>query len=354
MHSYLISLISVRNAITSNQKNRDLFPYRFDLDFSGSIIMSILSKQFYNLYPSKEPGRLDLLRWKLFYPAEKWPDHVENNQKPVLPNLIIDNEVYVTMINHASLLIQVAGLNIITDPIFSERASPFSWMGPKRVRAPGILLNELPKIDYVVVSHSHYDHMDIPSLKQLALKDNPQFLVPLNNAPILKKHGINHIHELAWWQQISINGHQSITLVPTHHWSQRTLLDRNHALWGGFLIQSKALKILFAGDTGFGEGKHFELIQNKFGNIDLSLLPIGSYEPRWFMQHYHLNPEEAVKAHHILGSKKSIGIHFGTFRLTNEAYDDPVIELNNQLQKHGIKSNHFAAPSNGQTLYFTF
>ena len=318
-------------------------------------MVNAYGKHFANLYPSKEPSKLDILRWKLFYPAEKWPAYIQNEHKPELPNIIKPNEVYVTMINHATLLIQVAGLNIITDPIFSKRASPFNWMGPKRVRAPGLMLKDLPLIDYVMVSHSHYDHMDIPSLKQLAaFKSNPQFLVPLNNAPILKKHGISNVHELAWWQQMTINAHQSITLVPTHHWSQRTLLDRDRALWGGFLIQSNALKVLFAGDTGFGEGKHFELIHNKMGNLDLCLLPIGSYEPRWFMQYHHMNPEEAVKAHQLLRCKKSIGIHFGTFQLTNEGYNAPVIELNSQLQKHNLSSDDFAAPSNGQTLHYIF
>jgi L-ascorbate metabolism protein UlaG (beta-lactamase superfamily) len=320
----------------------------------GLSVINTIGKHFSNLYPSKEPGRLDILRWKLFYPAEKWPKHVENTHTPQLPNSISKSQVYVTMINHATLLIQVAGLNILTDPIFSERASPFSWMGPKRVRAPGLLFKELPKIDYVLVSHSHYDHMDIPSLQQLARKDNPIFLVPLNNAPILQKNGINNVQELNWWQQFTINPHQSITLVPSHHWSQRTLFDKDRSLWGAFVISSNDLKIFFAGDSGFGEGKHFEMIKSKMNKIDLSLLPIGSYEPRWFMQYHHMNPDEAVKAHKILSATKSIGIHFGTFQLTNESYEAPVIELKNQLLKQQVPSEDFIAPNNGQTMEFTF
>lgn len=309
-------------------------------------------KHFSNLYPSKEPGFLDVLRWKLGYPATKWPAHIPNTQIPALPSVIAENEVFVTFINHASLLIQIAGLNIITDPIFSLRASPFSWVGPKRARDPGLALDDLPKIDLVLISHNHYDHMDLPSLKQLAVKHNPQFIVPLNNAHYLKSKGITKIIELDWWQQFPINDHQSITFVPMHHWSKRTLFDNNEALWGGYFIKDFSMKILFAGDTGFGNGKHFEAIREKCGKIDLGLLPIGSYEPRWFMQYHHLNPEDAVKVHLLLGCKQSIGMHFGTFQLTNEAHDAPALELSMALQKEGLTEKDFITPSNGQTLHF--
>ncbi|MCS5711532.1 MBL fold metallo-hydrolase [Candidatus Berkiella aquae] len=309
-------------------------------------------KHFYNFWQNKitSKGWLDFWKWKFFQQQSKWPTQVENTETPALPLSILPDEFYITFINHSTELIQTYGLNILTDPLFSLRTSPVSWLGPKRVRAPGLALKDLPKIDIVIISHNHYDHMDLVSLKALTEKDNPLFIVPLQNAYILNKKGITNIIELDWWQTHYINENRSITAVPAQHWSKRTLFDTNKSLWCSFIINIDETQIFFAGDTGFSE--HFKLIKQRMGKMDICLLPIGSYEPRWFMKANHLNPEEAVKAHIDLGSTLSIGMHYGTFQLSDESYDDPINHLQLALQQLQINKNHFLTPTNGKTIYF--
>ncbi|MBN9288931.1 MAG: hypothetical protein BGO43_07675 [Gammaproteobacteria bacterium 39-13] len=309
-------------------------------------------KRFYNLWHHQIPskGRAALLKWKLTQKKNFWPKHIANTEIPQLPDNIETDELYITFINHSTELIQVQGLNVLTDPLFSKRTSPVSWLGPKRVRAPGMILKNLPPIDVVIISHNHYDHMDLPSLRALKHKDDPLFIVPLQNAYILNKVGITKIIELDWWQEHVINESNTIMAVPMQHWSQRTFSDINKSLWSGFSLTLGEIKILFAGDTGYGQ--HFKLIRDKIGKMDVSLLPIGAYEPRWFMKGSHLNPEEAVKAHIDLESTLSIGMHFGTFQLSDEGYDDPVIHLQEALKKHQICEEYFLAPTNGRTTYY--
>lgn len=279
-----------------------------------------------------------------------WPTFVENKATPILGTQLKADEVYVTYINHASHLVQLQNMNILTDPIFAKRAGPMSLIGPKRVRKPGIELHELPNIDVVLISHNHYDHMDLAALKKLESQFHPLFIVPLGNRKYLKAQHFSRVIELDWWQTHKLDPAHSITLVPAQHWSMRTLKDANKALWGGFWIQFGTVKIYFAGDTGYGP--HFKSIYEKFGAPDLSILPIGTYEPRWFMKEQHMNPEEAILASLDLQSYLSLASHHQTFNLSYEKINDPVIALNRRLVAHGLTDKNFMAPETGETVIY--
>jgi len=305
-------------------------------------------EKFFNVDPSirLKNNIFNLLKWKMQGGKTPWPKFIQNHIDPHLPVQIKKGKAAITFINHATLLVQFSELNILTDPVFSKRVSPISWMGPKRIRPPGVALKDLPKIDVVTLSHNHYDHLDLPSLKKLNDLFKPLFVVPLGNAKLLNLAGIKNVTELDWWQNINIkNG--IITLTPAQHWSARSLRDKNKALWGGFIYSFYGQKIFFAGDTGYSS--HFKEIFNRFGAMNISLLPIGAYEPRWFMKFHHMNPEEAVLAHIDLHSKKSIGMHFGTFRLTNEGHEDPIHDLKASLNLYHLSEEEFITLHQGET-----
>lgn len=310
-------------------------------------------ERFYNEDRTEnvEKSLFDVIKWKFWGgDAKPWPETVDDNVVPNFPQRLKQGEGAVTFINHATDFIQFERLSVLTDPVFSERVSPVSWVGPKRHRKPGAALAELPKIDIVIISHNHFDHMDINSLVLIDKKDHPTFIVPLGNKKYLEKKGIKNVVELDWWQRYTSDDGSNITLVPMQHWSARGLFDRFEALWGGYVIESSGLKVMFAGDTGYNQ--QFKKIKEKFGAMDLSLLPIGAYEPRWFMKEQHLNPKEAVQAHLDLHSKLSVGMHFGTFQLTDEGIKEPEIALKKALIAKRINPKEFLAPKNGQTISF--
>ncbi len=197
-----------------------------------------------------------------------------------------------------------------------------------------------------LLSHNHYDHFDVPSIQDLWKRDHPLFIVPLRNGKLIRSLGIHKVIELDWWQEHRLSAEQSFILTPAKHWSRRGFFDYCKALWGGFILKSPDLQIFFAGDTAYSG--HFKMIQERYGAMDLSLLPIGAYEPRWFMREFHMNPEDAVEAHIDLESKLSMAIHFGTFRLTDEGIDDPVKHLHESLTARNL--SNFIAPDHGQTL----
>ena len=301
--------------------------------------------RFHNPEINNDKSLLDVLGWKIKGQAATWPDWVEIETQAPAPTPG-PGEAVTTYINHATHLIQISGMNMLTDPIFSQRASPVSWAGPARVHKPAIALEALPKIHVVMISHNHYDHMDVESIRKLSQIHNPVFVVPLGNKELIEDMGAQKIVELDWWQDTKIeNSELKITLVPVQHWSARGMFDRNKALWGGFVVQSPSLKIFFAGDTGYN--KFFLEIKKRLGIMDLSILPIGAYEPRWFMKEQHMNPEDAVQAHVDLESRFSLGTHFGTFQLTDEAIDEPRKALSLALQKRNLSEIQFAAPTPG-------
>jgi len=252
------------------------------------------------------------------------------------------SELRVTLVNHATVLIQTAGANILADPIWSERASPFSWIGPRRHRAPGIRWDDLPQIDLALVSHNHYDHLDLPTLRRLAGGGRCQFVVPAGVARLLRSRNIDPVHELDWGDSVELSG-MRIHCVPAMHFSSRGLFDRDRTLWCGFATETECGIVYFAGDTSFGD--HFAQIRERLGAPRLALLPIGAYEPRWFMSSVHMGPDEAARAHEILGARTSIAIHHGTFQLSDEGIDTP----RRELAAHA-PSDSFRALGNGESV----
>ena len=289
-------------------------------------------------------GLMEVLRWRFQEKRARWPDQVVDPVFPPPPATVDPGSAAITFINHASFLIRLPGVVVLTDPIFSERCSPLSWAGPRRVRPPGIALANLPRPDVVLLSHNHYDHMDFPTLRALQARHAPMFITTLGNAQTLAKLGIVAT-ELDWWQNTTARTLR-ITATPAQHFSARTPFDRNRSLWGGFMLANEAGSILFAGNSGAGD--HWASIRARLGAPGIALLPIGAYEPRWFMAPVHMNPEEAVDAHLALGARQSIGMHFGTFQLTDEAIDAPLLALDAARRKTGVET--FATLGFGETI----
>jgi L-ascorbate metabolism protein UlaG (beta-lactamase superfamily) len=276
-------------------------------------------------------------------PEPGWP--VWASDPPQAPPPERSAGLRVTFVNHATLLVQIEGVNILTDPQWSDRASPVSWAGPKRHRAPGIRFEDLPPIDLVLVSHNHYDHMDLPTLRRLETRTHPRFVAALGNAAFLKSQGIP-AEDIEWWQTLTLPGGLKVTSVPAQHFSARSVNDRNNALWGGFVVQGKSESVFFAGDTGYGP--HFAEIGRRFPGIRVALLPIGAYLPRWFMKPMHISPEEAVQADLDLGAQAAVPMHYGTFKLSEEGIDDPVKDLRQALIARGSSAPAFVILKPGE------
>jgi L-ascorbate metabolism protein UlaG (beta-lactamase superfamily) len=266
---------------------------------------------------------------------------------PPPPERVDGDRLLVTFINHSTVLMQTGGLNILTDPIWSMRASPVSWSGPKRHTAPGVRLDDLPPIDIVLLSHNHYDHCDIPTLRRLAVRYSPRIITSLGNTALLESKGIGRGVDLDWWQDADLSDALRVTAVPAEHFSGRGLGDRNRTLWCGFVIEGSGGPIYFAGDTGYGP--QFDEIASRFAPPRLALLPIGAYLPRWFMSPVHMGPDEAVRAHQALKASASLGIHIGTFALADDGEDEPVEELKEELKKAGIPGDRFRALKPGES-----
>lgn len=304
-------------------------------------------RAFHNLNKTEPKSLWTVIHWVITGDHAPWPKKLIKSAGYVLP-VPKKNQIIVTYINHASCLIQTGNINIITDPHYSHRASPVGWAGPHRVHEPGVPYDKLPPIHVVLISHDHYDHMDKRTLKRLYKDHKPTFIVGLGNDVHLKSFGITeNVKTLDWWQSVKIEG-LTYTFVPGQHFSGRGIFDHNTALWGGFVIQANKAKIFFNGDAGYSS--HYKEINGRFGPMDVSLLPIGAYQPRWFMQAMHTNPKEAVMAHLDLQSKTSIGIHFQTFQLSEEPYDQPVIDLELAKEEYKIAADAFVAPDFGQSF----
>ncbi|HMV76454.1 MAG TPA: MBL fold metallo-hydrolase [Leptospiraceae bacterium] len=313
-------------------------------------------KGFRNLSPDAQMRNLlDVIRWQTENIFKKLPSRNPKDYSFT----VYSNDGYelkknreqfsATWVGHATVLIQIDGKNILTDPIWSERCSPVGFAGPKRYTAPGIDIDRLPKIDAVVISHNHYDHMDIPTLKVLDKKFSPVIYAGLRNREFLKSEGLKNPVELDWWQSDESAGIK-ITFTPTQHFSGRGVLDHGETLWGSYVIEGKTKKAYFAGDTAYFSG--FAEIGNKFPKIDLAILPIGAYEPRWFMKPVHMNPEESVKTFLDLKADNMLPMHYQTFVLTDEPLDEPLRLTKELFEKNGISLTRLADLKIGESRFW--
>lgn len=296
-------------------------------------------KTFYNSATIQPKGFGSILKWLWTRQPGQWQKSAapQISSKPVAA---VRQGTRITFVNHATFLLQMDGLNILTDPVWSNRASPFSWIGPKRHRMPGIAFEDLPRIDIVLISHNHYDHLDLPTLKKLFVAHAPKIVVPLGVKKFLESNGISNVVELDWWDDTDVNEKISIQAVPAQHFSGRGMFDRNATLWCGYVIKTSSGNLYFAGDTGYNS-QMFQEIGQRSGSIRVAMLPIGAYKPQWFMSPVHISPEEAVKIHMIMNIETSIAMHFGTFRLADDGQEDPVRDLEKAVKKFRLEENEF-------------
>jgi N-acyl-phosphatidylethanolamine-hydrolysing phospholipase D len=312
---------------------------------------------FRNNYPTLERGsfwKWQWDRWTKGVPEDPKDGYAFASMKPDAAYLAANrSEPTLTWIGHATFLVQVGGVNLLTDPMFSERASPVSFAGPKRHVETPLDLGSLPHIDAVVVSHNHYDHLDLPTVKRLNAQQGgaPRFFVPLGLKQWFHSNGIDNVTELDWWDSAQHMG-LILTLAPVQHWSSRTPWDRNRTLWGSWVIEQGHMRLFFGGD--FGYSQDLADIGRHFGSIDFAMLPIGCYEPRWFMSVMHVNPEEAVRAQQDLHARYAVGMHWGTFRLTDEVLDEPPRKLAEALKQAGVAPERFFVMRHGQMRKLDF
>lgn len=304
---------------------------------------------FENLENVEAKGFLDVLKWSFNREEGEWKEFTEEDvsfaEKPASS---VTNSLSITYVNHATFLIQTGGLNILTDPVWSERVSPLSFAGPKRMRPPGLKFQDLPEIDLVIISHNHYDHLDIETLKKLNDQHSPEFIVPLGVDLYLDQEGISNTTSLDWWEGDSVSESLKVTAVPAQHFSARGLFDRNKTLWSGYVLETDSGTVYFAGDTGYG--KFFKEIGEKFNSVTVALIPIGAYKPEWFMGPIHVNPEEAIQVHKDVNAEISFGMHFGTFPLADDGMKEPVNDFSEAMKKPENAEVNFKLLTEGDTF----
>jgi len=289
--------------------------------------------RFYN--PDVRPVRfLDLIRWLRTRQPSAWRKWIPSSYGPKPAEWVGANQLRVTFVGHSTVLIQTGALNVVTDPIWSNRASPVRWAGPKRHRAPGLRFDDLPPLDAILISHDHFDHLDAPTLRRLRGRHRAQIFCPLGVAKLLRKLGYAHSVELDWWQTTECVSGVRIHCTPAQHFSGRSLFGRNRTLWCSWLLETPDGNIYFGADTGFGP--HFRDIAQRFPSPRLALLPIGAYRPEWLMSPMHMSPDEAFRAHQILQAQTSVAIHYGTFRLADDGESEAVQRLRELGTQAGI------------------
>jgi L-ascorbate metabolism protein UlaG (beta-lactamase superfamily) len=280
-------------------------------------------KRFFN--PGVPPQRFtEAMRWMLHRERGPWRKKISSVPGPAPRARVEGDELVVTLVNHSTVLLQTHGVNILTDPVWSERVSPLQFMGPRRHRAPGFAMDQLPQIDVLLISHNHYDHLDAPTLKKLARQQKPAVFCPLGVAPLLRKLGFERVQQMDWWEHGEWK-QGTAYCVPAQHFAARTPFDRNRTLWCGWVVELAGERLYFAGDTGYA--KLFEEVAERFAPLRLALLPIGAFRPESFMGPIHMTPEQALAAHQTLGATSSVATHYGTFSLADDGEMEPVERL---------------------------
>jgi L-ascorbate metabolism protein UlaG (beta-lactamase superfamily) len=317
--------------------------------YDGPVSDHFDGTRFFDLHGPTPRTLGEQLRWWREGGRVQWPDWAPSPYSDKPPARVTSDAWRISFVGHASFLIQSAGLNILIDPVWSQRCSPVSFAGPKRVNDPGIPFDALPRIDAVLVSHCHYDHLDVETISRLHAAHRPRVIVPLGNDAIIRDYHSNvRTEAFDWHQRVALGPNFAVTLIPTRHWSARGLTDRNKALWASFVFDTPAGRIYHVADSGYGDGQHFRAARDRYGPFRLTILPIGAYEPRWFMSDMHMNPEEAVRAFQVCGAEFALGHHYGTFQLTNEAIDAPIEALIKARVEAGIEPERFRLLKPGQ------
>jgi L-ascorbate metabolism protein UlaG (beta-lactamase superfamily) len=321
--------------------------------YAGPISDHFDGVRFFDPYGASPRSRRDLLRWfvdrRRRGTRAKWPARMPSPYADRPPARVEGATLRISYVGHASFLLQTASRNILLDPVWSKRASPFRLIGPKRVNDPGIAFAQLPPIDFVLVSHGHYDHLDVRTLSRIAAAHRARVITPLGNDVVMRNFDRTIAAEAYdWGDRVDIGGGMAVTLVASRHWSARNLSDRNMTLWASFVIETPGGRIYFVADSGYGDGRYFRAAGERYGPLKLAILPIGAYEPRWFMQDHHMNPAEAVQALIDCGAELALAHHHGTFQLTDEAIDAPVLALTEALNTAGIALERFTALQSGQ------
>jgi len=309
------------------------------------------SEFFNNPIDSADQGFSDVIKWMWEMKTVEWPEWIYDTPQPAPPLKIKKGELRITHINHATILIQIDCLNILTDPIFSDYAGPISFLGSKRIRKPGVSIDSLPKIDIILISHNHFDHLDLPTLEIIGKRDKPILITGLGIKELLDDIPFLEVKELDWWNTyFHLPDSIDITFVPALHKSGRGLFDGNETLWGGFVISNAKGHIYFAGDTGYGS--FLDELHQRFPEFRLTIIPIGSYEKRWFMKKQHMNPDDAVKAHILLNSKQSIGMHYATFlEHPEQTIDQHEKDLDTALKYYKLPRDSFLILKFGEGIY---
>jgi len=318
--------------------------------YRGPVSDHFDGERFFNPGGIEPKGRIDFLRWQLSGRGAAWPSSFPSPFPPDRPPARVESDsVRIAYVGHASFLIQTRGKGMLIDPVWSERVSPVSFLGPRRVNEPGIAFDALPSIDCVLITHNHYDHMDIPTIGRLWQRFAPRVVAPLGNDTILKAAvpGLG-AEALDWHSSVDLGGGVAVHVEESQHWSARGIGDRSHALWASFVIAAGARKLYCVGDSGFGDGATFARVRQRHPGLALALLPIGAYEPRWFMRNVHMSPDDAVQALELCGAAQAFGHHWGTFHLTNEAVEQPAADLAAALANRSIAPQRFAALRPGE------
>jgi L-ascorbate metabolism protein UlaG (beta-lactamase superfamily) len=303
--------------------------------YVGKVSDHFNGNSFYDPEVNYENSFWAVLKWQLNRENKPWPSKIKVSQYDIPPNRVYGDSLRVSNVGHVTFLIQTQGLNILTDPVWSKRASPVTFAGPKRVIDPGIKFEDLPPIDVVWISHNHYDHLDIKTIERLWKDHKPRIIAPLGNDKVIASYSKNIVVETYdWGDQVQISENVKFHLSPMQHWSARGLFDKNKALWAALTIQTNGGAIYFVGDSGYGNGRYFIRDKEKFGGFRLALLPMGAYKPRWFMEYAHMDPEDMLKAYMDLGSPYTVPSHYDVFKLTDEGRGEAEIALEEAMRKY--------------------
>jgi len=325
----MIKIISILSAVIFISSCSNYYNGKKSDHFDG--------KRFFDPELSDKKTFGSFLKWQFTRKPTQWPQRIEVENYNVPPRNVYGDDLRITNVGHVTFLIQTQGVNILTDPVWSKRASPVTFAGPKRVIDPGIKFEDLPPIHIVWVSHNHYDHLDLPTIQRLWQSHKPRIITPLGNDTIIKSMNPEiNVESYDWEDSVFINDNIKLHLSPMQHWSSRNIFDRNKALWAALTIETKGGNIYFVGDSGYGEGRYFKRDKEKFGNYRLAIIPMGAYEPRWFMKYAHMNPEEFVLSHIDLGRPFSVPSHYDVFKLTDEAIGDASKALKEAIHKHKV------------------